>query len=228
MGKESMLNIAHRGFTQKFPGNTMEAFEAAIGLEADALECDVQETADGRFVVFHDEELDGKKLGALSASQVRGIRLEGGYRVPMLEESLDLCRHRIGMVLEVKRLRSLDGLARILRAEADPKEVGLGSFDKGLMLELSRLAPEFRRGVIVESPPEDPVELLRSCGCQVLGVPFPYADDRLVEAIHRAGCLVFLWGFRELSQIKGALDLGIDGIVSDFPDVVKEELGARG
>ncbi len=223
-----MLNIAHRGFTQEFPGNTVEAFEAAIGLGADALECDVQETADGRFVVFHDEEIDDKRLGELSASQVKGIRLGGGYRVPMLEDVLALCRHRIGMVLEVKRLRSLDGLVRILRAEADPEEVGLGSFDEGLMLELSSLAPEFRRGIIVESPPEDPVAMLKSCGCQVLGVPFPYADDRLVKAVHQAGCLVFLWGFREPGQIKGALGLEIDGIVSDFPDVVKDELARRG
>ena len=223
-----MLNIAHRGFTQKFPGNTMEAFEAAIGLGADALECDVQETADGRFVVFHDEELEGKRLGELSASQIGGITLEGGYGVPMMEEVLALCRHRIGMVLEVKRLRSLDGLVRILRAGADPEEVGLGSFDRGLMLELAHLAPEFRRGIIVESPPEDPVEFLKSCGCRVLGVPFPYADDRLVKAVHQAGCLVFLWGFREAGQIKGALGLGVDGIVSDFPDVVKDELVRRG
>ena len=205
----------------------MEAFEAAIGLGADALECDVQETADGRFVVFHDEELEGRRLGELSASQVTGIKLSGGYRVPMLEEVLDLCRHRIGMVLEVKRLRSLDGLVRILRAGADPEEVGLGSFDRGLMLELSRLAPEFRRGILVESPLEAPVEFLKSCGCRVLGVPFPYSDEGLVKAIHQAGCLVFLWGFREPGQVKGALGLGVDGIVSDFPDVVKDELALR-
>jgi glycerophosphoryl diester phosphodiesterase len=58
-----ILNIAHRGFTKQFPDNTLEAFEAAIGIPVDGIECDVHETADNRFIIFHDREI----LAATSA-----------------------------------------------------------------------------------------------------------------------------------------------------------------
>ena len=58
-----VLNIAHRGFTRDFPDNTLESFKAAIGIPVDAIECDVRETADGHFVIFHDAELSGQDIG---------------------------------------------------------------------------------------------------------------------------------------------------------------------
>ena len=61
-----MLNIAHRGFTKEFPDNTLEAFEAAIDLGVDAIECDVQETSDSRFVIFHEPELAGTEVSKLT------------------------------------------------------------------------------------------------------------------------------------------------------------------
>ena len=60
------LNIAHRGFTKEFPDNTMEAFYAAIKLGIDGIECDVHETADHHFVIFHDDKLEGRTITEFS------------------------------------------------------------------------------------------------------------------------------------------------------------------
>ena len=59
------LVIAHRGFTRDFPDNTLEAFRAAREIGVDGVEFDVQETADGAFVVFHDDCIDGNGIGNL-------------------------------------------------------------------------------------------------------------------------------------------------------------------
>jgi len=76
---KNTLNIAHRGFTTAFPDNTLEAFEAAIQIGVDAIECDIHETTDSRFVVFHDPEVLGENINKLSLAEVRNVKLEGGF-----------------------------------------------------------------------------------------------------------------------------------------------------
>ncbi len=73
----NIINIAHRGFTKTFPDNTLEAFEAAINIGVDAIECDVQETIDHKFVVIHDSELFGKDIAKLPLAQIENAKTKG-------------------------------------------------------------------------------------------------------------------------------------------------------
>ena len=61
-----ILNIAHRGFTKQFPDNTLEAFEAAIKIPVDGIECDVHETTDNDFIIFHNNEIQGRDIGQMT------------------------------------------------------------------------------------------------------------------------------------------------------------------
>ena len=222
-----MLNIAHRGFTKEFPDNTLEAFEAAIDLGVDAIECDVQETSDSRFVIFHEPELHGIEVSKLSAAQVRRIRLREKFKIPTLEEVIGLCRGRVGLIFDLKVMRSVDRFLRLIRASVEADKVGFSSTDLDLVLRLSHQASEFRRGIILDSPLEDPGKMAEASGCDVIGVPWPYATEELVERLHGNNYLIFVWGCRDPEEIKKALGLEIDGIVSDFPDVVRQELTQR-
>ncbi|MFQ5934095.1 MAG: glycerophosphodiester phosphodiesterase [Dehalococcoidia bacterium] len=222
-----MLNIAHRGFTKRFPGNTLEAFQAAIDLEVDGIECDVQETADNEFVIYHDPQLLGTEIGRLSLEQVRRARLEGNYRVPTLEETMEFCKDRTRVMLDLHSVRSLGKFLELVRRGFKPEELAMSAFDPELIRRLAELAPELRRGIIVDMPMGDPIEMLRSSRCQGIGVRFPSATKELVERIHENGFMILVWGCRDHEETREALQLDIDGIVSDFPDVVREELGRR-
>ena len=101
------MNIAHRGYTRDWPGNTLEAIEAAINLGVDAVEVDVQETRDGGFVLAHDPIIGGRVIREVTLGEVMGVDVGEGCRAPTLEEALDLCRGRVGVVLEFKEVRSL-------------------------------------------------------------------------------------------------------------------------
>ncbi len=89
-----MLIYAHRGYSAKYPENTLSAFKAALP-HVDGIELDVQLTRDGRLVVIHDETVDRTTNGNgfvkdMTLRQLRLLRTEGGERIPTLEEVLVL------------------------------------------------------------------------------------------------------------------------------------------
>ena len=223
-----MLNIAHRGYMRDWPGNTLEAIEAAISLGADAVEVDVQETRDGGFVLAHDPIIGGRVIREMTLGEVMGLDMGEGCRVPTLEEALDLCRGRIGVVLEFKEVRSVGGVIDINRGSAEIGEVGICSFDAELLMRVRNVKAGIRLGLIVDAPPENPEVVLATLGCEVIGVWVLHITRGLVERVQASGRKVFGWGVEDAAGVEAVLGLGVDGVVSDFPDVVKGILEGGG
>lgn len=218
------LNIAHRGLTREFPDNTLEAFEAAIAVPADGIECDVRETADGHFVMAHDAEIEGQPVNRLSLAQVRAFRPGGGCRIPTLEETIETCRRRVLLNIEIKQAPSLEAFLSLVRSLLTPDEVVLTSFSRDLVVDLARRAPGIRRGVITAGPIDDAVELAATTMSDIVVVRFPHADRALVEASHGAHRPVFVWGLADPAEVRTALGLEVDGVITDFADETEREI----
>ena len=223
-----VLNIAHRGFTRDFPDNTLESFEAAIRIPADAIECDVRETVDGRFVILHDAELSGRDIGRLSLSEIREARLRDRFRIPTLEETLELCRDRVRLNIEVKRVESMSHFLEILQVGMLPDDIFLTSFNRDIVLELASLAPDILRGVITGTPLRDHITLARETHSDMIIVMCPYVTDDLVRQAHAADLPVFVWGCADIAQVRAGLEMNIDGIITDFADEARAELERMG
>ena len=220
-----MLNIAHRGYTREWPGNTLEAIEAAMRLGVDAVEVDVQETGDGGFVLAHDDTIYGRRIDELTLSEVVGLDVGEGCRVGTLEEALDLCRGEVGVVLELKEVRSIGRFLEVVKQSGEEGRVGVGSFDAGLLRKVKEAESGLRMGLIVDAPPGEPVKVLGDLGCEVIGVRAPYITESLVADLQASGRMVFGWGMEDAAGMEALVGLGVDGLVSDFPEVVKEVLG---
>jgi glycerophosphoryl diester phosphodiesterase len=153
--------IAHRGYhdagARRFE-NTLAAAEAAIG-HGFAIECDLQPTADGEVVVFHDDTLE--RLADLSGpvakqplAALRRARILGGdAQIPTLEELLDLVDGRVPLIIELKSRfdgdRRLEAAtAAILAAYTGPAAVM--SFDPAAMIAMRQLAPTLPRGMLAD------------------------------------------------------------------------------
>jgi glycerophosphoryl diester phosphodiesterase len=220
-------NIAHRGFTKSFPDNTLEAFKAAIEIPADGVEFDVRETADNMFFIHHDPQLQGKDINKMSQDEIRSVRLDGKYKIPTLEETLDLFRYRTGPMIEVKEVRSTDSFLALLRARANLDDVIVTSFNHEFILKLSQLAPEIRRGVLTSRQVDDPVGLIEANNADAIVVRCPFATVELIESVHAHNLAVHVWGCNNMDDIRNTLKLDIDSIITDFPDEVARELGKR-
>ncbi len=161
--------IAHRGYHDRSARcieNTLPAAEAAIAHNF-AIECDLQPTADGRIVVFHDDVLDrlaeaSGPLNTRTLAELRAIRLrDSDAGIPTLEELLDLVDGRVPLVIELKS--RWDGDRRLERAVAPiladySGPAAVMSFDPMSMVAMRRLSPSLPRGMIGYDFPPGPDE----------------------------------------------------------------------
>ncbi|MEX0825465.1 MAG: glycerophosphodiester phosphodiesterase [Acidimicrobiia bacterium] len=241
---EHPIRLAHRGSRVLWPENTMVAFQGAVDMGYRYLEIDVHVSRDGRVVVFHDDRLerltDGvgrvwertwDELQALDAAYnfklAEVFPLRGtGLKVPLLADllqtfpealfNIDLKQAGIEEVVasEIERLQAQD---RVL----------IGSFRDWRIREFRRLT---RGRVAVSAGPRELAQAVASCrvGLPVRGIadalqiPRRIASARLVDSAHKAGKQVHVWTVNAPDQMKTLLAMGVDGIITDRPDLLNE------
>jgi len=217
------LVIAHRGYTRHFPDNTLEAFRAAREIGVDGVEFDVQETADGAFVVFHDDSVDGNNISNLKLGEIEKLRVKGRYRIPTLGQALDELGSGLVLLVELKQARSLEKFLSVLRGHVDAAFTVLVSFDAVLIDRLSALAPDFTCAVIGgSSSMGDGLSLHKTAG--FIQVRCDTVSVELVKRAHDGGEPVFAWDSGGEDDLRRALRCGIDVIMTDRPDIVIREL----
>jgi glycerophosphoryl diester phosphodiesterase len=243
--------MAHRGFsaTGDLRGleNSLPAFAAALELGFTYLETDVRATADGELVAFHDERLDRVsdgtgELAGRTWEQVRDVRIGGREPIPRLEDVLGSFPHA-RFNLDVKTERAIPGLDAVLRRTRAHGRVLVTAFG-----ERRRRAALAAVGGAEATSASSPGTALAVAGAS-LGVPglvrwalrdvlavqvpvrqgdLEVVSARFVDAVHRAGAQVHVWTVDDPVQMHALLDLGVDGLITDRADVLKDVLTARG
>jgi len=214
---KKVINIAHRGYTRVHLENTLEAFQAALELGADGVEFDVQETADGEFVIHHNDDIDGKPLLEQTLSQLRDLRLKGKYSIPTLEGTLLLLGDKVILMIELKQVRSVEKLTGIVQEKCDMSKTVIVSFSRQLIDRVGKLAPDTMRAVIGGQS-----DAQGNTPGRFKGLSCADVTEEAVSKAHKAGSLVFVWDCPDEAGVRRALRFDIDGIISDYPDVVKE------
>ena len=215
--------IAHRGYTRHFPDNTLEAFRAAREIGVDGVEFDIQETADGAFVVFHDDSIDGNNISNLKLEDIGQLRVGGNCRIPTLQQALEVLGRRLVLLVELKQVRSLEKFLSLLRQNVESAFTVLVSFDAALMGRLSGLAPDFTCVVIGDpsvtggNRPAHKTAGFTQVRCDTM-------KPEMVRKAHDAGELVFAWDSGSKDDLRRALRYGIDIIMTGRPDIVISEI----
>ncbi|NMC05966.1 MAG: hypothetical protein GYA24_12185 [Candidatus Lokiarchaeota archaeon] len=147
--------IAHRGFSGKYPENTMLAFKKAIEIGAGGIELDVHASKDGQLVVMHDKNLERTTNGTGLISQktyeeIANLDAGQGEHPPLLEPVLALCKdHRSFLNIEIKARgveRQVVDLVKKYKAERD---VLVSSFLHDVLPVVSRIEPSIQTAVLV-------------------------------------------------------------------------------
>lgn len=218
------LVVAHRGASAAQPENTVAAFLAAKELGADWVELDVHLLADGALAVHHDPVLrDGRPLAGL-----RGGDLPPG--VPLLPEALDACAG-MGVNVEVKG----EGVAAVAAAGAVVALAGrsplaervlVSSFDWRAVDRVRAAAPWLATGLLAFVVP-DPRALVAAAarrGCAAVHPHAALVDAGFVAAAHEAGLAVTVWTVDDPVRMAELAADGVDGIVTNVPDVARQAL----
>ena len=218
-----VLRIGHRGAAGHAPENTLAAVRKGIELDVDFVEIDLRQTADGVLVVLHDATVNrttnGKgRVDALSFAEVGGPDTGNGERIPMLEEVLKMAGGHTGLMLELK----VAGLAH-LTVEAVQKArldtpVIYASFLHEELTHVRAIETEAALMVLFDRLPHAPVDYAMQYHPAYVGLRHDRATERLVDAFHREHVLVWVYTANSLAEITRAISIGVDGVISNFPE----------
>ena len=182
-----MYVIAHRGASAELPENTLAAFERAIEIGADFIEFDVWNAAE----VTHEPP-------------------ERGRRYPMLVDVVELCRGRIGLMVELKRPRG-DAVARTLRLLDDDDVVV--SFQRRAIVETQRLRPKMRTVQHVGFG----TSIRAARGGWAVGFQDQRVTRRGIATAQRLGLATTVYTVNDTARMLELRDLGATGVFTDDP-----------
>lgn len=251
---EHPIRFAHRGSRVLWPENTAEAFQGAVDLGYRYIETDVRITRDGAIVVFHDATLERTTNGKGPVDQwdLEDLRrLDAGY---WFDEKQDFPQRNTGVRIrtleevfaawpDVHFNIDLKGpgmewaVADVIKRSGREHSTLIGSFSDRRIRKFRRIT---RGSIAVSAGPAAALSMLvasRVGGTvrrRVAAYQIPYnykslpMDRKLVEAIHSSGAQVHNWTVNEAADMHRLLNLGVDGIVTDRPDVLNDVMRERG
>ena len=232
------IAFAHRGGDRVAPENTMAAFEHAVSLGYRYLETDVHRSADGVLVAFHDPDLTRtcgveSRIGELTWDEISTMRVDGREPIPRMVDLLERwpdARFNIDCKADDAAAPLVDLLVRTDSLD----RVCVGSFSLRRLLGLRRsLGP---RLLTAMAPPE--IAALRLAGrlpggsTRAAQVPtrsgrIEVVTERFVAAARRAGVPVHVWTINDAAEMHRLLDLGVDGLMTDDVQLLRDVLVER-
>ncbi|WP_339236389.1 glycerophosphodiester phosphodiesterase family protein [Bacillus sp. FSL K6-1012] len=237
-----MFTIAHRGASGYAPENTIAAFDLAAEMNADMIELDVQLTKDRQIVVIHDDRVDRttngsgfvkdftlKELQALDAGSWYGPAFQG-EKIPTLEDVLKRYHKKIGLLIELKGHPSQIGIE---------EEVGqlLGQFSFSInnivqsfgfrsIQRFRELYPSIPTAVITR-PNFGMLSRNQLKACKAfanyINIKYTRLNRLMIASAHKNGLKVFAWTVKHQKTAAKLQAMGVDGIVTDYPDYVLKD-----
>lgn len=219
----NLLRIGHRGAAGHAPENTLAALELAIKYGVDMVEFDVRRSTDGALVLFHDDSVDrttnGKgRIEELLLSVLRELDAGGGERIPLLEEALACLSGRAGAMIELKvRGIAADVCAKVQGADFHGTVIYASFFHEEL-LSVRRLIGDALTLALIEDAPIHSTAFAIEAQATHAGLALNAVTPALVKALQDQGIKVFVYTVDEPDDIARMKQLGVDGIISNFPD----------
>lgn len=242
------FNFGHRGAKGLAPENTLSAFRAGLAAGADGVEFDVQRTADGHLVVFHDDDL--KRIAGVSGrivtsslSMLRDLDVGrhfgpqfAGEVIPTLDDVLDSLPGDCLVNIEAKRFRMRSdgleaGLVETIRRRNLYERCIVSCFNPIILWRIGRMDRRIPLGLLYD--PDLPLLLGTAWPRRLTRIDalHPWTGQvtvKLVSQAHREGRPVTTWTVNAPEEMRRVIDLGVDGIITDRPDVLSRLLRGEG
>lgn len=239
---DGLLAFAHRGGAVDYPENTLAAFQAAVDLGYQYLETDAYATRDGVLLSFHDDRLDRvtDREGAieeLDYASVKQARISGTEPIPLLED-LIAAFPDTRFNIDPKHDACVEPLIEAIKRTGALERVCVGSFSgKRVARVREALGPK----LCTSLGPWETAKLRFSSwgllrgrfeefGCAQIPVKqggVTLADSAFIRRAHKAGLQVHIWTIDEPDEMNRLIDLGVDGIMTDRPSILRSVLEAR-
>jgi len=231
-----MLIFGHRGARGLAPENTMTAFQIALQLGVDGIELDVHMTKDGKIVVCHDHYLERTSNGKGWIPEHTRDELQdldfgswfgpefAGEKIPSLREVLQwAAATKLIVNVEIKNGPIIyegieEKVAALIRECRMTERVIVSSFYHPSLLRMKQLDPMIKTGLLYASRPLDPWLQLRVTDTDNIHPQWHYLDSGWALGTRPHAAKIHAWTINEMREWEHISHLGVDGIMTDFPD----------
>lgn len=226
-----MMIVAHRGASAKEPENTMRAFAKAVELRANMIEFDVHVCASGEVVIIHDYTLERTTngYGEVAKTPLAGLqRLDAGLgeHIPTLQKVLDTFRGQIKLDIELKGKHTGEPVAALLHEyiyhyKWPVSDIVVTSFLPEELKRVHAIMPVVRLGLLFDEG--EPI-VYDDAIYHYIGIPIKSLTSDVVKNAHARDVQVFVYTVNDPADIRYAQQCGVDGIISDKPELVRSIL----
>ncbi|MCM4159495.1 glycerophosphodiester phosphodiesterase [Antarcticibacterium flavum] len=225
-----LKKIGHRGAKAHVAENTLESISKALEFKVDAIEIDVHRCQTGELVVIHDFTLDRTTNGSgevcrKSLQELQELLVEGKYKIPLLTEVLDLISGKCQINIELKGSNTAEEACKIIQKYIKEKgweyeDFIVSSFQQNELFKVFHCDPEIPLGVLSKASVAEALELGNKINAKAIHPSIGIISRANVQDCKKAGFQVNVWTVNEPEAIARMKDFGVDGIISDFPDLL--------
>lgn len=236
-------NYAHRGFSGKYPENTMLAFKKAVEAGADGIEFDVHFTKDKEIVIIHDETIDRTTDGVgevesytydeLSRFNAFG-RFEGQFdfqRIPTLREYFDLIAPIDGFMTNIELKTGINEYPGIERAVLNlidefnlRDRIIISSFNHFSVLRFKDIAPDVKCGFLTESRIIDFGAYAKKYSVEYVHPLYKCLTEDIFDEIYSNGIGINTWTVNDEDSVRYLVKNNVDAVIGNYPDMVEKVL----
>lgn len=220
--------IAHRGasFLAKHE-NTLEAFQLAIDIGADYVEFDIRKTYDDKLVIFHNESINDKAINALTYKELCRETTADSYKIPLLNEVLELCRGKIKLDIELKEAGYEKQIISMVSALYDYDSYMMKSFIDRAVATIKHINPDINAGLLLGYKNGDikrrfneyfPERRLKACNADFVSPHYKLATPAFIRRMHLMRKKVYIWTVNDTNLLEKYISRNADGIITDKPD----------
>lgn len=224
------LKIGHRGAKGHIAENTLESIQKALDLKVDAIELDVHLCRTGELVVIHDFTLDRTTNGegevaGKTLKELKELKIEGQYKIPLLTEVLDLIEGKCRINIELKGSHTAPKACGIIEDYIKNRNWSyedfiVSSFQQNELFEVYQINPKIPIGILSKASITEAIELGKSLKAKAIHPSIGIITRENVKECQKQGFLVNVWTVNDPKAIQRMKDFGVDGIISDYPDLL--------
>lgn len=234
--------FAHRGFSGKYPENTMLAFKKAIEVGADGIELDVQLTKDGEVVIIHDETIDRTtdgegfvceytydELKKIDASYIYKDKY-GFNPIPTLKEYFELVKD-LDFITNIELKTGIneylgieEKVYKLIKEFRLESKVIISSFNHFSILRMKKIAPELKYGFLSETWIIDAGEYCKKYGVSCYHPHFKNLIPSVIDELKKNNIEINTWTVNKKEDIEYLISKNIDILIGNYPDLIKKTL----
>ena len=226
------LIIGHRGAKGHIVENTLESIEKALELGVDGIEIDIFKCKSGELVVFHDKTLnrltDAEGLiESLDIDSIRKIKILNKYKIPTLNEVLDLIDGKVFLNIELKGSETALLTNQIIKNYLDKgnwtiEKFIISSFNWKELENFYKINKKVPIAILTDADPLDALPVAIKLKAKAINPSYKSLNSKNVKKIHEAGYKIYPYTVNKKENISKVISLNVDGIITDFPERVQE------